>query len=174
MTTYSALPVEAPAADVTVPTGRADGFFGGLAIVVLGTWFGGLAALILFVSYLFSTRRAVALDAAPLLFRSFERYQLAVAAVTLVTLVLWRLAGRRWTKTASLAMALLATTLSVLQIAYITPTITATQNTDRPRFDAFHHYASMNYTTIAVLVLIATVLALVAHRRAGRVAPEVA
>ena len=163
MTTLSALPVEAPA--VARPAGRAHAVLGGVAVVVLGTWFGGLAALILFVSYLFTTRRAVALDAAPLLFRSFERYQLALAAAALLVLTAWRWAGRGRVKTAALAAALLATGLAVLQIAYVTPTITATQNTDRPKFDTFHHLASVNYTAVAALVLAALVLTLVAQRR---------
>ena len=120
------------------------------------------------MAWLFSHNRGVALDATPLLFHVFERYQLALAAVALLTLVLWRSSGRRRTKTLAVAATLLATGLAFLQIAVITPTITATQNTDRPKFDTYHHLASANYTTVAVLVMVGLVLSLTAIRRDGR------
>lgn len=148
-----------------------------LVTIALGLWLGGLVALILFVSTMFVKARAIAVDAAPVLFNAFERYQLVLAAVSLLTLVIWRWAGRSKTKTMAIAATLIATALAALQIGYITPKIEAARNTDRAVFDRFHHLASTNYTVLSVFVLVALILAITATRRelllrlaAGRVA----
>ncbi|MDB5326781.1 MAG: hypothetical protein JWM57_2350 [Phycisphaerales bacterium] len=151
--------------------------FAYLVTITLGLWLGGLVALILFVSTLFIKARAAAIDAAPVLFHAFERYQLILAAVALLTLVIWRWVGRSKTKTWSLAATLIATGLAAVQIGYITPKIEAARNVDHATFDKFHHLASTNYTVLSVFVLIALILAITATRRelllrlaAGRVA----
>lgn len=133
--------------------------------LTLGLWMGGLVALILFVSSLFVKARSIAVDAAPVLFHVFERYQLGLAAVGLFSLVIWRWTGRSKFKTLALAGVMVATILAVVQIGYITPHVEQYRNTDRPMFDRFHHLASTNYTVLAVFVFIALILALTAARR---------
>jgi hypothetical protein len=136
-----------------------------LVNLTLGLWLGGLVTLILFVSSLFVKARAIAPDAAPVLFSVFERYQMGLAAVSLLALVVWRWTGRSKFKTLALAGVLIATILAAVQIGYITPHINLSRNTDRATFDRFHQLASTNYTVIAVFVLIALILALTAARR---------
>src|SRR4051794_3670218 len=56
-------------------------------------WFGGTIALFVFVQALFRNDRAIAIQAAPQLFDVFQKYQLILAAVTLVAVVAWRIAA---------------------------------------------------------------------------------
>ncbi|HEX8322471.1 MAG TPA: DUF4149 domain-containing protein, partial [Tepidisphaeraceae bacterium] len=130
-----------------------------LVTLSLGLWLGGLAALILFVSTLFVKARGVAGEAATVLFHTFEKYQLVLAAVALLSLVVWRWTGRSRTKTLTLAAVLMATLLAVVQIALITPRIERYRDVDRPAFDRYHRLASANYTTTGAFVLAAFVLA---------------
>ena len=62
-----------------------------VTVMAWGLWFGGMAALVLFVGYLFSTDRPIAAIAAPKIFAVFETYQLFVAAVALIGAAVWRL-----------------------------------------------------------------------------------
>ena len=136
-----------------------------LVVVPLGLWLGGLVTLVLFVSVMFTRARAVAADAAPVLFNAFERYQLVLAAGTLLALTLWRWAGRSRTKNLTLLTTLAATVLSVVQIALITPRIERYRNTDPAAFQRFHQWATVNYSVISLIVLAALVLAITATRR---------
>lgn len=120
----------------------------------LGLWAGGLVALILFVSTLFTWARAVATDAAPVMFGVFEKYQIGLAVVTLLTLVPWRWAGRSRPKTFALSAVMLATILAFVQISHITPTLNRTRNIDVPKFQSYHSLSTKNYSAIAFLVLI--------------------
>ena len=140
-------------------------YLAALAQLTLGVWFGGLVALILFVSTLFVKARATAVDAAPVLFHVFERYQLGLAAVTLTALVARRLIEVSRGKTIALAMTLAATLLAVLQVAVITPKINAARNVDRPTFDRYHGLSTKNYTVIAALVLGAWMVTSAAARK---------
>ena len=62
-----------------------------VTVLAWGLWFGGMGALFLFVGYLFSTDRRIAMEAAPRMFAVFETYQLFVAAVALIGAAVWRL-----------------------------------------------------------------------------------
>lgn len=164
----TAIPYTPPVPDYAPVSARSGWFRRALAVtvpLVLAAWFGSLVTLIVMVASLFSTARRVALDAAPALFHIFERYQLVLAAVSLLTLTLWRFTALSWLKTLATAAAIVATALAGLQIGYITPKINALRDVDHEAFERFHHYASMNYSTIAGLVLIAAVLAVIAGRR---------
>ena len=130
-------------------------YLAALAQLTLGVWFGGLIVLILFVSTLFMKARAAAFDAAPVLFHVFERYQLGLAAVALLSLTVWRMALPARTKLAAVVLTLAATLLAVAQLAVITPKINAARNVDRPTFDRYHALSTKNYTVIAALVLAA-------------------
>ena len=141
-------------------------YLGPLAQLTLGVWFGGLIALILFVSTLFVKARAAAFEAAPVLFNVFERYQLGLAAVALLLLTLWRFTGVGRLKTAAVAVTLAATLLAVVQIAVITPKVNASRNVDRPTFDRYHGLSTKNYSAIAMLVLVAWGVTSAAGRRA--------
>lgn len=62
----------------------------GLVCIAWALWFGGLGALFLFVTRLFSEDHPTALKAAPVMFIAFERYQLLLAAAALLGTVSWR------------------------------------------------------------------------------------
>lgn len=145
-----------------------------LLALAISLWLGGLVALAIFVSSLFAMHRAVAVDAAPILFHVFERYQLGLAGITLVLIVAWRWMQSSPRKTASLIFTTLAAVLAVVQIAWITPAITVSRGIDQARFDRFHHLASTNYFSITLLVLIAGGLLLTAARREANALPGTA
>jgi hypothetical protein len=61
-----------------------------LTLVAWGLWFGGMGALVLFVSFLFARDRPTAMHAAPRLFEVFEAYQIVVGGIAIVAAGLWR------------------------------------------------------------------------------------
>jgi hypothetical protein len=65
-----------------------------LVCIAWSLWFGGLAALFLFVAIIFSQDRPTALKAAPMMFLAFERYQLILAAAALLVVVAWRILAK--------------------------------------------------------------------------------
>ena len=136
--------------------------------LALGLWAGGLVALILFVSTLFVKARTVAAETAPALFDVFEKYQLILAVIALLALVVWRWAGRTRSKTFALSLTMLATLLAFVQISYITPVINRTRNTDRPTFDRYHRLASTNYTIISGLVVLSLGFTVAATKHGSR------
>src|SRR3954453_1948798 len=90
-----------------------------LTTLAWALWFGGLVTLFTLVSVLFKQDRAVAVEAAPRMFATFERYQLGLAAVALVLTTAWRLIDRRAIITAMFGVFALATLAAVLEPVYI-------------------------------------------------------
>ena len=64
-----------------------------IAALAWGLWLGGIFAVFVFVTSLFATSRELAVQAAPVIFVTFERYQLVIGGVLLAALLGWRLAG---------------------------------------------------------------------------------
>jgi hypothetical protein len=61
-------------------------------VVTQGLWFGGIVAVFVFVSYLFSHDRAIAVKAAPMIFNVFSIYQLVLGSIAIVAAIAWRMA----------------------------------------------------------------------------------
>ncbi|HRK32385.1 MAG TPA: hypothetical protein PLD59_15075 [Tepidisphaeraceae bacterium] len=124
-------------------------------------WLGGLVALFLFVQVMFHTDRAVALNAAPMLFDAFEKYQLVLLAVAILSLIAWRLmacsTAKRWITT----MLLLAGVLAVVQSAVVSSrmqTILASGQSGGQEFRRLHGYSMMVYLSEAGLLAAAACL----------------
>jgi hypothetical protein len=79
-------------------------FLAGVLCIAWGLWAGGMAALFLFVMRLFAVDRDLALKTAPLLFIVFERYQIVLAALTILAA-----AGVRFSRPSRAASALFLT-----------------------------------------------------------------
>ena len=96
----------------------------GLSLLVMlawALWFGGLMAVFITVTHLFSADRATAVVAAPRIFISFERYQLILAAVALVATVAWRFREPRAVLTTLFIMFAVASVGAIVNAAIITP-----------------------------------------------------
>ena len=128
-----------------------------------GLWFGGIMTLFLAVTSLFNTfapDRALAGTAAASVFRKFERYQLVLAAVTIVAAVAWRMApsARRGAKTAVLVFVLLAAVLAPVSTFGVSARIgeLRTQGlTATGEFRRLHGISMALYATEAVVLLLA-------------------
>ena len=62
----------------------------GWVCIAWALWFGGLGALFLFVKHLFTIDHDLAVKTAPHLFEVFERYQILLAALSLIATAAWR------------------------------------------------------------------------------------
>ena len=80
-----------------------------VTMLSVALWLGGLLALFIFVQTLFTKSRPLAAEAAPVLFNTFERYQLVLAATAVVATIGWRILSRQWLIWIILALLALAT-----------------------------------------------------------------
>ena len=129
-----------------------------LVVVSWGLWFGGMVALFLFVSVMFRESRPVAVDAAPMLFRAFERYQLLLAAFALVATVLWRILVLSRAIMVVFTFLALASVAAALSTTLVTPrmeTLRRTGQSTSPEFRQLHGRSMMFYTGEAALLLLA-------------------
>ncbi|MGE5611994.1 MAG: hypothetical protein ACM359_22295 [Bacillota bacterium] len=124
-------------------------------------WLGGLMALFVFVQTLFARSRPLAVQAAPVLFLAFERYELIVGALALVAAIGWRIRVR------SRSLTLLLTLLVLAAVGAIVSSITITGPMEQLRaigqsgsaeFKRLHGYSMMVYVTQTVLLVIAGVM----------------
>jgi hypothetical protein len=144
-----------------------------LATLGWALWFGGIVALFLFVSVMFRESRPVAVDAAPMLFHAFERYQLLLAAFVLVCLVLWRVLAHARAIMLVFTFVALAAVAAVLSTTLVTPrmeTLRRQGQSGSPEFRQLHGRSMMFYTSEAALLLLAGV-ALPSAVAAGTVKP---
>jgi Domain of unknown function (DUF4149) len=121
-------------------------------------WLGGLASLFLFVTTLFRNDHEQAAHTAPQLFLAFERYQIILAAVSVVGTLAWRWTNRSALLDTILILFALATALSVLSSSVLTPRIlqfAAEGETHTPEFLKAHGESMLAYTTETALLLIA-------------------
>ena len=133
-----------------------------VTVIAWGLWFGGLAALFLFVSYLFVSDRKTAAIAAPKMFAVFEIYQIAVGAVGLIAAAMWRLAspGRAAISAvfAMLALAAVGTIVTALAIHRPMDRLRIEGQTQSPQFERLHKMAERVYTAQAVALLIGGII----------------
>lgn len=134
----------------------------------LTLWLGGLVALFIFVQVLFKTDRAVAANAAPILFRTFEVYQLGLLVIALLSLLAWRmLACSRWKKWMTV-LVVLAGAMAVAETAFVSsrmrtlmaggPEATAAGTDAGAEFRRLHGYSMMLYSGETILLAIAACL----------------
>jgi hypothetical protein len=133
-----------------------------LLYIVWALWFGGVMGLFLSVQVLFhQTERAVFLDSAPKLFIAFEKYQIALAILGLLTAMVWRGIEARRALTVVLVLLGLATVGAVVEMTQITPRIESMRlagQTHTPRFMQMHGISMMVYMSVAITLLIAGIL----------------
>ena len=146
-----------------------------LVCLAWSLWFGGAVMVFITAASLFSTfapDRATAGRAAAGMFRTWERYQLILAAVALVLTVLWRvLPGAPKLKTGVFTFFAVATLLGVYSTMRVTPRINSMRRegltmTD-PQFRRLHGTSNALYTAGAAALLGAGVLLPLTVRRDG-------
>jgi len=121
-------------------------------------WFGGIVALVLFVQTLFARNRTIALDAAPMLFVSFERVQLLFAAAACVgTFCWWVLTRRRAVMVLFALFAVAAATAALSTTLNTNPMerLRAEGRRESPEFKALHRRSTSMYMVNLVLLLAA-------------------
>ena len=123
-------------------------------------WFGGLATLFVSVKALFNYDHALAVQAAPQLFHAFNRYQLVLAAVAVVSAVGWRWSGRSRSATVALALFVLSAAVAVYVPLRLVPPMDALQAEGRgrsPEFIRLHAESMILYTGELGLLAVAGV-----------------
>jgi glucan phosphoethanolaminetransferase (alkaline phosphatase superfamily) len=130
-----------------------------VVILAWGLWFGGLIALFMAVTVLFATySRHVAGQGAAHLFRVFNGYQLALAAIALLFTFGWRVLGNPRLKTSLFTLFALATIAACVIITYVAPHIEALQAhglTDSRDFSRLHGLSMAIYLVEVIMLLIA-------------------
>jgi hypothetical protein len=146
-----------------------------LVCLAWALWFGGAVMVFVTVGSLFSTfapDRVTAGTAAAGVFRTWERYQLVLAAVALVLTVAWRaLPGAPRLKTAVFVCFALATLLGVYSTLRVTPRIDELRRSGLTmadaRFRRLHGTSNILYAAGAAALLGAGLLLPEAIRRDG-------
>jgi len=131
-----------------------------LSVVVViswALWLGGLGALMLAVMSLFKALdRTAAGQSATVIFQRFERYQLVLASVLLVSLILWMLARGAMSKAILIILTLLASILAAALPSAISPRIEVLRQTGQTQSDEFkrlHKMGERMYGGAAILML---------------------
>jgi hypothetical protein len=125
-------------------------------------WFGGLMTLFLSVQVLFhQTERPIFLASAPHLFIAFERYQLFLAAIAVLSAFIRRMISPLPHLTTLCILFSLAAIGAVIEPTLITPKIEALRiqgATHTPEFLRLHGLSMCVYMTVAILLLVAGIL----------------
>lgn len=124
-------------------------------------WLGGLVALFVFVQVLFKADRATAANAAPVLFRAFEIYQLGLFVVAILALVAWRTISCSRSKKWMTGLILLAGLLAVVETAFVSARMRAMMSGEEAGGEGFrrlHAYSMMIYSTETILLAAAACL----------------
>lgn len=133
----------------------------GLVCVAWGLWFGGLGALFLFVTDLFTHDRPTALQAAPEMFLVWERYQLVIAAAALVGAVGWRILAGSVRTTVIFSLLAIATVPAALSPILVTSRLERLREqgqSSSAEFRKLHGISMMVYTGETLLLLGAGVM----------------
>ncbi|MCS7033958.1 MAG: DUF4149 domain-containing protein [Phycisphaerae bacterium] len=132
-----------------------------LACAAVTLWLGGLLALFVFVQALFSTDRVLAAQAAPLLFRVFQMYQIILFAVSLVAMAIWRRVAPGRAVSWTLTLIIAAGACAILHAAIISPPmheLTAAGQSAGPEFRRLHRYSMLLFTTEGMILTAAACL----------------
>jgi hypothetical protein len=122
-------------------------------------WLGGMIVLLIFVIQLFHASQKVAVDAAPVLFRTFAVYQLIVGMVACASGTLLALLSRRSVHAVLtlLMLVALAGALLIRGWTFEMQRIRLAGESGGPRFKLLHGRSTVAYATLAGLLLIAGV-----------------
>ena len=129
-------------------------FFSALFLIAWALWLGGAVATLLFVQRLFHNDRSLAVVVAPQLFLTFEKYQLALAAIVVVTLA----SRGRKRFPALAALVLIAAITGTVSAIVVTPRIENMRRLHEEGTDAFrtlHGLSMLVYLIEDVLLLAA-------------------
>jgi hypothetical protein len=138
--------------------------------MVWALWLGGLITLFLGVTALFSTNYDLARQAAPVLFRRFELYQLILAGSAVALGLVWHLTGRSSARLVIVLVFILTAVGSTVSHETITPRLDALEQAGQGRSDEFaslHGQSMLIYLTDAV-ALAAAGIALPAAMKGDR------
>lgn len=151
----------------------------------LALWMGGIVMLLIVLMSVFAADHALGAHVGPILFRVYEPYQLALAAIAIACTIAWRLYSCSRPKKVLMACLMGAAILAAVSKAVITPQIIALwekrqmemelvnvaaatnpdattlptvdpDGTDTARFRQLHSTSRGIYTGIAVLVLLSS------------------
>jgi hypothetical protein len=151
-----------------------------IVLVAWGLWFGGIMALFIFVQVLFKADRAVAVQAAPRMFLAFETYQLALAAIALITTAMWRLRAPRAILTVLFALFCIASIAAIVPPIAITPKMEILRiagQSSSAEFKTLHGRTMIFYMTETISLFVAGLLlpsVLASPERAEESAPATA
>jgi hypothetical protein len=118
-------------------------------------WFGGLIALFVFVKTLFNNSHEIAVQAAPQLFVMFQMYHLILAAIALISTVIWRITtGQKITVAIFILLSLAACTGVAIAIWYVGPMEALRRNglSASPAFARLHGQSMGLYLLQAALL----------------------
>ena len=128
-----------------------------LLSITLALWLGGLITLFVSVSVLFGHARELGIQAAPVLFATFEKYELGLFVVAIVFALVWRSPVKLYWR-AVLGCVLTAGGLVAVQVWVLSPKINFLRETGQsatPAFQQLHGQSTFVYVATAVLVLLA-------------------
>jgi len=132
-----------------------------LITLLWALWFGGVLMLFIVVTSVFATfhdRHDLAGEAAAHIFRTFNAYQLALAALSLIVTFIWYLLGPPRLKMGLFTLFGLATFAACIITMYIAPQIELLQRegqTQSPQFARLHGGSMIAYLIEAISLLIA-------------------
>jgi hypothetical protein len=123
-------------------------------------WFGGMIVLFIFVMRLFGTSRAVAVDAAPVLFNTFAVYQLIVGMVACACGTGLTLLTRRNAHAISTLLMIVALGAGLVLRGWTNEMgrLDRSSVAGVSRFQTLHHASTQVYTSAAVLLMIAGIV----------------
>lgn len=137
--------------------------------VIWALWFGGIMAVFVFVVALFKgLDRESAVLATGVIFPTFERYSLFLAALALIAAVGWRVVGKSRAAGWTFGFLGAATVMAVISAAVITPKILDMRQrglTNTPEFGKTHGISGVIYVVESIALLGAGVILLSAPRR---------
>jgi hypothetical protein len=146
--------------------------FSFLTTLAWALWFGGAMTLMILVVHLFRTDRALAIQAAPIMFVEFAKYQVLLAAAALLFSAIWRLIEPRALLTTIFILLAGSAIATVLIAAVITPrmeTLRIAGETHTAQYSKLHGESGIAYSADAALLLLAGLLLPRAMRARGSV-----
>ena len=132
-----------------------------LVTISLALWAGALAHLVLTATTLFAAfpknQSAVAIDAAPQIFRATEQYLLALCLISVLALIAWRLLfGCSRAKRGMKGLAVLATVLVFVQSFSLSAKMESLRQSGQsggPEFSTLHHLSTAQYMIQTIFIL---------------------
>ncbi|MGF1632963.1 MAG: hypothetical protein ACFCVE_03855 [Phycisphaerae bacterium] len=131
-------------------------------------WLGCLIMTLATVITLFGTDRDLAVQAAPILFGTFEPIGLGLAVITWVFSLVWAWTSaskRLWTMSGALVSALILVGAQFLGVSFTIDRLRVAGQADGEAFDRLHQLANFLYLGQGLCVVLAVLLAMHAFRR---------